>query len=246
MLRVIVLSLIYVGSANMFTDSNFKRTIKKAVTDKSRKTEVTNKVNDYNASQAAFEKSLNIKVGEFQVMYDGDNVTQAGMIEYFDEVEDMYTDYYHGLVDQRIEIAGLLNVGEWTALQVRLKKKHSDILRARKKRKQLLEDEIVKVKTAFQSIEKDSSDYLKIEKSVDKIQDAFFDFYEASDNINFVDNNVLNSQSSTKEQVQSVYDQWGKDRVLFYDRLIAETERMSLFLSDEEWDLFIKDLKGKF
>ncbi|MFY0628175.1 MAG: hypothetical protein JXR07_17890 [Reichenbachiella sp.] len=246
MLRVIVLSLMYIGSANMFTENDFKRTLKKAIKDKGKESSVLKKVDGYSKTQAAYEKSLMMKLGEFQVMYDADNVTQAGMIEYFDEVEEMYENYYTSVVNQRVELASLLSTAEWTAIQVRYKKQHKEIRNARKKRVNLLESEIAKVKKSFATIEQDSLQLAKIDRSVDEIKLAFNLFYDASNKLNFVDNKVLFDQNSTKEEIETVYHHWDNVRAAFYDQLILETEEMSVYLTEDEWNLFIKDLKGKF
>ncbi len=246
MLRVIILSLLYIGSANVHSSGDYKRIIKKAVKNKDRQSAIISKIEEFRSPQVAFENEIEAQIGVFQDIYDNDNLSHDRMDEYFDEIEQMYTQYYLKRVDARMELADFLTEKEWDKIYGLYKKNHGKIQEARRNRFAYLDAEVAQINEAFDASIENQEDLVLVKESVENIRLIFHKFYTDSNNINFVDNPVLGNQSSTKEEVQGVFDQWDKDRAQFYGDLINETRKMSDYLDNQEWDSFLEQLKKEF
>ncbi|MGL1886430.1 MAG: hypothetical protein OCD76_07940 [Reichenbachiella sp.] len=246
MLRVIILSLLYLGSANMYVDAEFEKATKKVVKDKAQMKKILKAAAKFEKEQKAFNKKIEKQVGNFQDMYDEDLVSKEGLEEYFENVKFIYSEYYKEGIDDQLAIKALFSDREWNELVKIYQTNHGMILDAREKRNQLLVDEINKVKKSMIASIDDSKRQEIVVASLDTAIVVFHDFYKASNKINFIDNPILSSRVSTTTDVKAVYADWDKDRAIFYDRLSVVISDMSKNVHEGEWDGVLEALASEF
>lgn len=246
MLTVVVLSLLYVGSANIYTTSDFKKNVKKIVDNKAREKAIVLELKEFKKEQQIFENTLNSHTGTFQKYYDDKVLTEEVFRDFFDDIKESYVSYYENRLDNRRGIIDNLSDSEWDEIVSKYEKGHEEILKARKRRFKLLDKEIKNINDAIQESVSDSVRIGKSKALVGNIREAFHAFYIASNDINFVDNSVLKNKNSTDEEILVVYDQWNTARSELYSIVIASTMTLTKVFTNDEWEIIMNNLRGKF
>lgn len=246
MLTVVVLSLLYIGSANMYTTEDFERSIKKMIKNKDRESEVLAEIKSIQRSQASMETELSDKVLLFQSHYNNENVTEEVMTDFFQDIKMLYTEYYQNGTKDRLNVASVLTAGEWSQIVDKYKKEHGNILNARERRFKLLDKEMGKIREAIKESVPDDDNLKKAMALMDNNQAAFNRFYKASNAVNFIDSEILRSQTSTQEELDLVYSNWNDERAILYSTVIKESVGLYKLYSDAQWQEIIDNLRSKF
>jgi arsenate reductase-like glutaredoxin family protein len=246
MLTVVVLSLLYVGSSNIYTTTEFKKSVKKYVKDRKREKAIIYELKDFKKEQQGFEKTLNGHTATFQKYYDDKVLNEEVIVDFFERIKTSYVGYYEERLDNREAISKQLTPEEWSSIVNRYDKGLDELLKARERRFKLLDKEIKSINDA---IEESISDTLRVAESkilVNDIREAFHGFYEASNSINFIDSDILKNRESTSEEILTVYDEWNVARSSLYSVVIASTMTLTKQYSKEEWEIIMNNLRGKF
>lgn len=246
MLTVVVLSLLYVGSANMYATTDFERDIKKIIKDKSREEQVLKEIKSSQRTQEEMEAELGGKLIEFQSHYDKENISEDVVVDFFEGIKILYAEYYRNGINDRQGIAEALTSEEWNAVVEKYKDDHDKILKARTRRFDLLDKEISKVRASIIETVDDSKRSEQAMVYLDEAQKAINEFYEASNQINFIENETLRTQSSPDEELQQVYQSWNTARAALYTDVIHQMSLLSDLYSIDEWNLILSKLKSKF
>lgn len=246
MFTVVVLSLLYVGSANMYATKDFSKNVKKVIEDKERRKEVASEIESIRVIQAEMEEELTEQVLTFQAHYDSEKLDRKVLTRFFDDVELLYAEYYRNTAKDRHDIAQILTDTEWNQLVKRYQGEHEVVLKARKGREKLLEKEIDKFRDAISDADPDPEALRKANVILDRSQLSFLSFYEASNAINFVDNANLCKRSGTLDELNAVYDDWNVARSELYTDVVNDGLELSETFTDAEWQIIIEALKSKF
>lgn len=246
MLTVVVLSLLYVGSANMYATADFEKDIKKIIKVKSREEQVLKEIASSQRTQEEMEAELGGKVVEFQSHYDDENITKEVLIEFFEDIKVLYTNYYRNGIKDRQAIASALTADEWNAIVKKYRGDYEKILKARTRRFHLLDKEMTKVRAAINESVDDPARNEEAMNYLDEAQKAFNAFYEASNQINFIENETLRTQSSSDEELKNVFNSWDTARAALYSDVIDQTSLLSDLYSLDEWEIIRNKLRSKF
>ncbi|MGL1885545.1 MAG: hypothetical protein OCD76_03430, partial [Reichenbachiella sp.] len=116
MFKAIVFSLLYLGSSNLYTSTEFEDVMKQVVFDVDDQNEIIEVVLKYQKEQRKFEKSLEKKVDGFQDLIAKNKRSRDAVDAFLVDASSLYRDYYKVSIDYQLQIKSLFTDREWNEL----------------------------------------------------------------------------------------------------------------------------------